>query len=91
MAQDDVPFDDVPEQMVSFLWVASTRWSTPLKATVDGDGHRSISRGGSPKKGNKDIQEHIYARPLIVVKFSDFSLTFRGVTTRVYCLNLGSW
>ena len=33
----------------------------------------------------------IYARPLIVVNCFDFSRTLRGVKTKVYCLNLGSW
>ena len=32
-----------------------------------------------------------YARPLTVVKFYDFFLNFRGLKTKVYCLNLGSW
>ena len=32
----------------------------------------------------------MYARPLIVVKLFDFPGN-KGLTTRVYCLNLGSW
>ena len=33
----------------------------------------------------------MYARPLIVVMFSDISLPIRGLNTRVYSLMLGSW
>ena len=45
----------------------------------------------NPETGKLPWVAGLYARPLIVVKFFDFSRKNRGVKTRVYCLRSWSW